>query len=181
MPRRRLHGETQARRKKKRTRLLKRQGSITRPESTQQAAPFEKTPHPEREDLEFLESMREMDVRRAPWGREAPIRRENADRVRFLAENEERDRFREKLTHLDVRPRRAGVGRSDPCRPRRRRRRPGDGAPAGRRPSQRRHRRGRQVVRLHARRAGTRGRGDGVMMLPLYRALTTVGAPLLPL
>ena len=108
MPRRRLHGETQARRKKKRTRLLKRQGSITRPESTQQAAPFEKTPHPEREDLEFLESMREMDVRRAPWGREAPIRRENAERVRFLAENEERDMFMEKMKHLDVRPLQAG-------------------------------------------------------------------------
>ena len=104
MPRRRLHGETQGRRKKKATRLLKRKGSITRIEATQQPAPFEKNPHPEREDLEFLESMRELEVRRAPWGKETPIRRENTERVRFLAEHEEQEMFMEKMERMEVRP-----------------------------------------------------------------------------
>ena len=84
--------------------MLKRKGSINRTEATQQPAPFEKKPHPEREDLEFLEAMREMDVRRAPWGREAPTRRENAERVRFLAENEEQEMFMERMERLEVRP-----------------------------------------------------------------------------
>lgn len=110
MPRRRLHGETQGRRKKKRTRLLKREGSITRTEATLAPAPFEKKPHPEREDLEFLEAMREMAVHRAPWGGEAPIRRRNTERVQFLAEDEERELFRESMDHLEVRP--LGQGKS---------------------------------------------------------------------
>lgn len=104
MPRRRLHGETQRRRKKTRTRLLKRQETMVRVQATQKPAPFESEPRPEREDLEFLEAMRELEVRRPDWRRESTPRREHAERVHFLAEAGEEDLFRTRMAEMGVAP-----------------------------------------------------------------------------
>ncbi|MFQ5483017.1 MAG: hypothetical protein ACE5ER_09680, partial [Nitrospinaceae bacterium] len=104
MPRRRLHGETQKRRKKRSTRLLKRKDSIVRVNATLRPAPFERSPNPEREDLEFLEAMREMDVRRSPWSGESSARRRKVETVQFLAGEEEENHFRQSMEGWGVRP-----------------------------------------------------------------------------
>ncbi len=104
MPKRRLHGETQKRRKKRSTQLLKRQDTIVRVRSTLKPAPFERSTQPEREDLEFQEAMREMDVRRSPWSGESSERRKKVESVRFLAGVEEEGQFREKMAELGVQP-----------------------------------------------------------------------------
>jgi DNA-nicking Smr family endonuclease len=104
MPRRRLHGRTQERRKKPRTRLLKRATTAVRVQSTQQPAPFERSPHVERDDLEFLEAMRELQVQRSPWGGESVARRQTVERVQFLAEDQEAALFRRSMEHMGVTP-----------------------------------------------------------------------------
>ena len=104
MPKRRLHGETQKRRKKPSTQLLKRQASIVRVSSTLKPAPFEHSTHPGREDLEFQEAMREMDVRRSPWSGESTERRKKVESVQFLAGVEEEGQFQQKMAEWGVRP-----------------------------------------------------------------------------
>jgi DNA-nicking Smr family endonuclease len=102
MPRRRLHGETQKRRKKARTRLLKRSETPLRVQATQQPAPFERATTVEREDLEFLEAMRVLEVRRGPWSGEASARREAVEQVQFLADDGERSLFLRSMAHQGV-------------------------------------------------------------------------------
>lgn len=104
MPRRRLHGETQKRRKKPSTRLLKRADSPERVQATLQPAAFERTPQVEREDLEFLEAMREMEVQRGPWHGESAERRRVVEGVQFLAEEGEMALFQRSMAHLGVTP-----------------------------------------------------------------------------
>lgn len=77
---------------------------MVRPEATQLPAPFENAPQPAREDLEFHEVMRELDVRPAPWRRESPTRRRHVERVRFLAEDQEQALFEERMEALGVAP-----------------------------------------------------------------------------
>src|SRR3970040_2530533 len=102
MPRRRLHGETQKRRKKPRTRLLKRKTDSAPMNVTLQPAPFERSGHVERDDLEFLEAMRELAVQRSPWRGDSPTRRRAVERVQFLAEDEESVEFLRNMAHLGV-------------------------------------------------------------------------------
>jgi hypothetical protein len=104
MPRRRLHGETQKRRKKPQTRLLKRSDTPVRTQATQQPAPFERSPVVERDDLEFLEAMRELEVRRSPWRGDSLPRREAVEQVQFLAEEGEGALFLRSMAHLGVSP-----------------------------------------------------------------------------
>lgn len=104
MPRRRLHGETQKRRKKPSTRLLKLSESAVRPQSTLQPAPFERSPQVEREDLEFLEAMRELEVERSPWRGESVSRRQAIESVQFLAEEGESALFQRSMAYLGVTP-----------------------------------------------------------------------------
>ena len=104
MPRRRLHGETQKRRKKPSTRLLKRKDSPVRVQATLQPAPFERSPRVERDDLEFLEAMRELEVRRSPWRGDSVARRQSVERVQFLAEDGEAALFQRSMAHLGVAP-----------------------------------------------------------------------------
>ncbi len=77
MSRRRLHGETQKRRKKKATKLLKRMRTVERVAVTQVPAAFERSPEIARHDIEFLEAMHDMGVRRQP-GRPVSLAREEA-------------------------------------------------------------------------------------------------------
>ncbi len=116
MPKRRLHGETQKRRKKPSTKLLKRQDTIVRVRATLKPAPFEHSTQPGREDLEFQEAMREMDVRRSPWSGESSQRRKKVESMQFLAGVEEEGQFREKMAEWGVRPLgeagKGGVGKS---------------------------------------------------------------------
>src|SRR3989304_1762470 len=66
MPRRRLHGETQKRRQKLQTARLKRSQSAHRVAATQAPSAFERTGKLERQDVEFLEAMRELRVQPNP-------------------------------------------------------------------------------------------------------------------
>lgn len=104
MPRRRLYGETQKRRRKPRTRLLKRANTPVRVQATQQPAPFEQSPRIEREDLEFLEAMRELDVQRMPGRGESVARRQAVERVQFLADDGEDALFQCSMARQGVTP-----------------------------------------------------------------------------
>jgi hypothetical protein len=104
MPRRRLHGETQKRRTKPQTRLLKRKTSTPPVQATQQPAPFERSARVERDDLEFLEAMRELQVQRSPWRGESLARQQAVERVQFLAEDAESAVFLRSMAHLGVNP-----------------------------------------------------------------------------
>jgi DNA-nicking Smr family endonuclease len=116
MPRRRLHGRTQERRKKRSTRLLKRATSTPPVQSTQQPAPFERSPRVERDDLEFLETMRELAVERPPWRKDSVVRRQAVERVQFLGEAEESALFLQSMSHLGVQPLQ-GAGAPQPPAP----------------------------------------------------------------
>jgi DNA-nicking Smr family endonuclease len=109
MPRRRLHGRTQERRKKPRTRLLKRTDSPQRVQATQQPAPVERSPQVERDDLEFLEAMRELEVARSPWRGDSVARRQAVERVQFLAEDGERALFQRAMAQQGVAPLQGGA------------------------------------------------------------------------
>ncbi len=104
MPRRRLYGETQKRRKKVQTARLKRSQSVQRVESTQVPAPFERSGKLERQDVEFLEAMREMEVapnRRRPV---SPLRQRRAEEVHFEMESRSQADFLDAMDSLGVRP-----------------------------------------------------------------------------
>ena len=104
MPRRRLYGETQKRRKKVQTARLKRSQSVQRVESTQVPAPFERSGKVERQDLEFLEVMREMEVapnRRRPI---SSVRQRRAEEVHFEMESRSQAEFLDAMDSLGVRP-----------------------------------------------------------------------------
>ncbi|MDH4247492.1 MAG: Smr/MutS family protein [Deltaproteobacteria bacterium] len=104
MPKRRLHGITQKRRKKPATALIKQQGTVARTHSTLKPEPFERTGLVEREDLEFHETMRAMDVHRAPWSGEVRQRRETLSQMRFEDEHHADHLFSAVMTHLEIAP-----------------------------------------------------------------------------
>ena len=102
MPRRRLHGETQKRRKKRQTRLLKRKDTIVRAQATHQPAGFERSRELDREDLTFMDAMRELEVSRNPWSGESPDRRKAVEAVQFLADEQESALFLDRMAHLGI-------------------------------------------------------------------------------
>ncbi len=104
MPRRRLFGETQKRRKKERTRVLKRQSTVSRSRTTQLPAPFERSAQLDGPDITFLEAMRQMQVERIPGSMEAPARRELFRRLQVAAEKKDEAMFMETMAELGVRP-----------------------------------------------------------------------------
>ena len=104
MARKRLHGATQKRRKKVVTRDLKRAETVVRPSVTQAGAPFESSPQLDREDLEFLETMKDLGVHRSRWTAEAPRRTEAIQRVYFEEESAQQATFSAHMSQLGVRP-----------------------------------------------------------------------------
>ncbi len=104
MPRRRLYGETQKRRKKVQTARLKRSQSVQRVESTQVPAPFERSGKVERQDLEFLEVMREMEVAPNRGRPVSPLRQRRAEEVHFEMESRSQAEFLDAMDSLGVRP-----------------------------------------------------------------------------
>jgi DNA-nicking Smr family endonuclease len=110
MARRRLHGETQKRRQKRRTRALKLSGSIARVESVPRPMPHELSPVVEHEDLQFLETMRDLRVRRLPGVRGAPTREQAIGKARTALEAANDRAFHEAMGTL-------GVRRLDDARP----------------------------------------------------------------
>ena len=104
MARRRLHGETQKRRKKRDTRLLKQHGSVVRPSQTMRPEAFEQKGDLSREDLEFQEAMAELQVERAPWAGEVPERRQAVETVRFQTELGDGDLFQRTMESMGVTP-----------------------------------------------------------------------------
>jgi len=104
MPRRRLYGETQKRRKKPVTRDLKRKETIVRPQVTRQPAAFERSETLGREDLEFQEAMRELDVSKTPWSKESPRRRQAVEGVQFKIDEADQTGFAAHMEHMGVRP-----------------------------------------------------------------------------
>lgn len=104
MARRRLHGETQKKRKKKLTQALKRRDSITRTTSTQQPAEFERAGEVVPEDIEFLEAMDEMGVRRLPRQADAPARIEIARKVTFETNQNQDLLFAASMEFMGVKP-----------------------------------------------------------------------------
>ena len=104
MPRRRLFGETQKRRKKKKTKLLKQHGSVRRVEATGQLAAFEQSPELNAEDIAFLEMMRDLKVQRYPWNGEAPARRAAVEQWHVSTEARGDALFQSMMQHLGVRP-----------------------------------------------------------------------------
>lgn len=104
MARKRLYGETQKRRKKKQTQALKRQGSVTRVQSTHQPAPFQRAGEVSSQDVAFMEAMRDMGVNRYPRVGEAPVRQEKFEAVQFAASKEDQDGFLAAMENLGVRP-----------------------------------------------------------------------------
>jgi len=104
MSRRRLHGTTQKRRRKHQTRALKRSGSAARVEATQVPAGFERSPALERDDVVFLEAMRELEVRRSPHSGEATARRRAIARQYFEDDQTQRRTFADAMDDLGVQP-----------------------------------------------------------------------------
>ena len=104
MARRRLHGETQKRRKKKQTQALKLQERIQRPEVTQEPAPFERDGVVESQDIAFLEAMREMGVQPMPRPGHNPERIARASQVIIEANEGDSQLFEQAMEALDVRP-----------------------------------------------------------------------------
>lgn len=119
MARRRLHGETQKKRKKPDTRLLKLQGTTSRVTHTLKSAEFERSDELGRDDLEFLESMREMNVHRSPWNAQVPARTKAVEHVRFHAAEGEAGLFMETMESMGVKPMQSmGVKPPQPGNPR---------------------------------------------------------------
>jgi len=110
MPRRRLFGETQKRRKKKSTQALKRQQHVQRVSHTQQPAPFERGTAFDRQDVEFLAAMRDMGVRVQPRRTASPARQEAEQTLHFRHDAAERARLEQAMAELAVRP----LASSDP-------------------------------------------------------------------
>ena len=104
MPGRRLYGETQKRRKKVQTARLKRSQSVQRVESTQVPEPFERSGKVERQDLEFLEVMREMEVAPNRGRPVSPLRQRRAEEVHFEMESRSQAEFLDAMDSLGVRP-----------------------------------------------------------------------------
>lgn len=104
MARRRLHGETQKRRKKKSTRILKRGDRVDRVSTTQVPAAFERSPAIAKSDIEFLEAMRTTGVRRKSGKPVSPERDEAAEGIHIRMEEEDQDLFHERMEALDVEP-----------------------------------------------------------------------------
>jgi DNA-nicking Smr family endonuclease len=104
MPRRRLYGETQKRRQKGQTAQLKRSASPHRVESTQAPAGFERSEPLSRQDVEFLEVMREMQVQPNPKRVIPPRRLRETERVRIEDPAEAGHEFLEAMANLGVRP-----------------------------------------------------------------------------
>jgi DNA-nicking Smr family endonuclease len=104
MPRRRLHGETQKRRRKPQTRLLKRKDTVVRVRATHQPAAFERSSELEREDLAFLEAMRALEVQRNRWSGESHARRQAIETVQLLSDEGEQRLFEHAMTRLGVTP-----------------------------------------------------------------------------
>ena len=110
MPKRRLHGVTQKRRQKAKSAALKRSRSPHRVAATQAPAGFERNREVGRQDLEFLEAMRELQVqpnRRRPINLE---RLKNVEKVQFLADAEAE--FLQAMERMGVRPLRPDAGPS---------------------------------------------------------------------
>ncbi|MFI5400139.1 MAG: Smr/MutS family protein [SAR324 cluster bacterium] len=122
MSRRRLHGETQKERQKKASRILKLRGSAVRKQHTRTPLPFESSPELDPQDIEFLEAMRDMRVRRLPGQGGAPVRREAFERVHFVADSENETLFRAHMQETGVAPLRT------PAPPPRHRAEPGEAA-----------------------------------------------------
>jgi len=104
MPRRRLHGVTQKRRQKAKSAALKRSRSPVRSSVTDAPAPFERSGDLRRQDVEFLEAMRELQVspnRRRPI---SPERLQSVERVQFLADTEGKADFLKAMERMGVRP-----------------------------------------------------------------------------
>lgn len=104
MVRRRLHGETQKRRQKRRARVLKLSASAHRVEATQRPMDFEASPELEREDLEFIEAMRDAGVRRLPGAGGLPVRQRAIERAHFTSEEQNARDFAAAMAELGVRP-----------------------------------------------------------------------------
>ncbi|MDH5751619.1 MAG: Smr/MutS family protein [Deltaproteobacteria bacterium] len=112
MPRRRLHGITQKRRKKPATRLLKLHGSTERTRATLSHAPFERDTELERDDLEFQEIMREMGVKRSSWSGQVPERTRAVEGVIFACRDGDDRMFRQAMDFMGVGP--AGAAAEEP-------------------------------------------------------------------
>lgn len=104
MPRRRLFGETQKRRKKKSTQALKRQQHVQRVSQTQQPAPFERDTAFDRQDVEFLEAMRDMGVRVQPRRTASPARQAAEQTLHFRHDAAEQARLAQAMAALQARP-----------------------------------------------------------------------------
>jgi DNA-nicking Smr family endonuclease len=104
MARRRLHGQTQKRRQKRRTRMLKLSASAHRVEATRRPMAFEASPELEAHDLEFLEAMRDAGVRRLPGAGGLPVRQKAIERAHFSAEEQNARDFAAAMTELGVQP-----------------------------------------------------------------------------
>jgi hypothetical protein len=108
MPKRRLHGVTQKRRQKAKSAALKRSQSPRRISATQAPAGFERKREVGRQDIEFLEAMRELRVqpnRRRPINLE---RLKNLEQVRFLSDSEGEAEFLHAMERMGVRPLHSG-------------------------------------------------------------------------
>jgi DNA-nicking Smr family endonuclease len=106
-----LHGITQKRRQKAKSAQLKRRGSVQRIAATQGPARFEREGEIGRQDLEFLEAMRELQVkpnRRRPVN---PQRLQSVERVQFLADAEGEAEFLSAMERLGVRKLKSGATR----------------------------------------------------------------------
>lgn len=104
MARNRLHGETQKRRQKKRTRVLKLSESPTRVEATRKPMPYEASPELEGQDLEFLEAMRDAGVRRMPGAGGLPTRQKAIERAHFASDEQTATDFAQAMESLGVDP-----------------------------------------------------------------------------
>ena len=109
MARRRLHGETQKRRKKKQTRTLKQSASVTRVQATQRPADFEVQGELQEQDITFLEAMRDMGVRRIRRAGEGEVRIEKFEQVHIATDNAQAQLFSRAMESLGVTP--LGTGR----------------------------------------------------------------------
>ncbi|MBI4083141.1 MAG: Smr/MutS family protein [Candidatus Lambdaproteobacteria bacterium] len=104
MARRRLHGATQQRRQKQQTRALKRQGTVARVRATQAPAPFERSTVLERDDVTFLEAMRELAVAAQRRLAATPAREEVVRRRSFAAQADQANQFESAMSRLGVEP-----------------------------------------------------------------------------
>ena len=104
MPRRRLHGETQKRRQKKTARILKLRASAVRKSQTRAPLPFEQSPELDPQDIEFLEAMRDLRVRRLPGQGGAPVRQAAIQGAHIAADEESERLFRRTMLEMDVAP-----------------------------------------------------------------------------